>query len=313
MTQNINNSFNSIHLLDDIIPLIAKSRKEKIGFQIPSRLRFSWEKEEEKDFQLALKLRLTCKKWRDIISDSMPEDISKVFKTASQEKENSILHKVDLSIPLQVHNKQAKPLDEIFASIDPLQVQTKALTWAVENNDAEYIKTLHQRGVNLNIQNNYKQTNLMLAVVKIGTESIKALIEAGADLNIQDYNGQTALILAALAGDTETVETLIKAGANLNIQDDNGETALMWAALNDHKDTVRSLIRGGADLNIQTRRTYYSALMMAAGYGLKEIVQILLQEKANPNLQTDDGKTALMIAQEQGYTEIADMIAAATH
>eukprot|EP01099_Mayorella_cantabrigiensis_P003239 TRINITY_DN2519_c0_g1_i1.p1 TRINITY_DN2519_c0_g1~~TRINITY_DN2519_c0_g1_i1.p1 ORF type:complete len:137 (+),score=39.79 TRINITY_DN2519_c0_g1_i1:478-888(+) len=55
------------------------------------------------------------------------------------------------------------------------------------------------------------------------------------------------------------------------------------------------LIEGKADINLQNK-SGFSPLMRAAANGYSEIVQMLIQEKANLNLVDNDGWTALIFA-----------------
>ena len=62
------------------------------------------------------------------------------------------------------------------------------------------------------------------------TETVTALLAQGADVNAQDKYGATALILAAQNGYAETVETLSAKGADASVKNNAGWTALMIAA-----------------------------------------------------------------------------------
>ena len=58
------------------------------------------------------------------------------------------------------------------------------------------------------------------------------LMDAGADMNAQDMYGDTALIIAAKKGNAIQLDILIKVGANVNVQDKYGNTPLMIVAQN---------------------------------------------------------------------------------
>src|SRR5438445_6637215 len=78
--------------------------------------------------------------------------------------------------------------------------------------DSEKIKKLIEKGANINLQNNWRNTALMRACFrnKINYEFIKLLIENGADMNLQNINGRTNLMLAEEGGHKSLLESIIK-------------------------------------------------------------------------------------------------------
>src|SRR5918992_1399121 len=124
----------------------------------------------------------------------------------------------------------------------------------------------------------------------------------------QCKEGHTDLMCAALEGRTETVKALLRKGADINAKDGSGRTALMFAVINLHGETVKVLLEHGADVNSRADDGA-TPLMLAATCGDPEIVQALLNRGADLNgsfVQT--GKTALMLAEEHGYSGIAELL-----
>ncbi len=120
---------------------------------------------------------------------------------------------------------------------------------------------------------------------------IQRLIDAGIDVNKQDQSRNTALIYAAWNGHPAVVDALIKAGAEINKQNKNDDTALIYAALQGHSAVVDALIKAKADVNLQNADGN-TALIYAAWKGHPEIVKILLDNGADVNLQNNNGETA---------------------
>ena len=106
----------------------------------------------------------------------------------------------------------------------------------------------------------------------------KALVnaeESGADVNAQDDYGDTVLMVAAVNGRTEAVAALIKAGADVNAKERELDvTALLQAAVNGHSETVAALIKGGADVNAKNKKGL-TPLKLASLGGRAEIIDML--------------------------------------
>jgi len=68
-----------------------------------------------------------------------------------------------------------------------------------------------------------------------------------------------------------------------------------------------TLIIAGTNPNIQNNDGE-TALMWAAGLGYIDIVKLLLNKGADINIKDNDGNTALNIAESKGYIDIAQLI-----
>lgn len=80
---------------------------------------------------------------------------------------------------------------------------------------------------------------------------MRDLLSRDIDLNARDRNGQTGLMLASHAGHLTTVQFLIDHGADLNVTAKFGLSAVMLAVIAGHKEIVQVLARAGADLTLQ--------------------------------------------------------------
>ena len=105
-----------------------------------------------------------------------------------------------------------------------------------------------------------------------------------------------ALIGAARSGDAEAIKTLVAAGADPNQRwGVNDWTPLMHAIHKNQKASAEALLAGGADVNGRSGKGI-TALIMAAGYGYTDIVQMLLKHGADARAETTDGDNALAAA-----------------
>jgi len=104
-------------------------------------------------------------------------------------------------------------------------------------------------------------------------EAVKSLIEKGANINYKDGNGQTPLILASITGNIEEIKILLQAGANVNDADINNSTALIHASAAGNLLTVKYLIENGCELD--SKSGGQNALDFAIFYQHKEIIDYL--------------------------------------
>jgi ankyrin repeat protein len=150
--------------------------------------------------------------------------------------------------------------------------------------------------------------NLVLSAYKGQLADVKVYVEKGADVNLQDQKERTPLIFAASAGHTPVVKYLIDAGADVDKQDKDGQTALLHACKRSFNETATLLLESGADVNFQSKKRGVTALMIAAVWDNTELVQILLDHGADPQLTDTFGRTAKLLAQKKGNTAVLGML-----
>ena len=125
-----------------------------------------------------------------------------------------------------------------------------ALSEAALDGDRAAIRQELQAGVDVNYQNDYGWTALMLATFSGHTPAVQFLLDAGANVDLQNITGKTALMIASWRGHTPVVQLLLEAGANVDLQDNHsstrGETALMKAEIKGHTDIAQLLRAHGA-------------------------------------------------------------------
>jgi ankyrin repeat protein len=162
-------------------------------------------------------------------------------------------------------------------------------------------------------------------------EIVRMLIAAGAKVNLPDANRITPLLMAATNNQPDTADILIKNGADINAADFWGRTPL-WAAVEmrniEYSRTgqhdvdrdrllqlIHTLLDRGAKPNARTAevpptRRYLLGLgdlswvdftgqtpfLRAALSGDLEVMKLLLEKGADPNIPTFSGTTALMAA-----------------
>lgn len=132
---------------------------------------------------------------------------------------------------------------EVFSGQTPL-------TWAAKEGRAEYIDLCLQKGVDIDIKNDYGNTALLEATRENQEGIVRLLLGKKADANTTSKDGSTPLIWASGRGRNTLVKLLIDNGADLNAINDNKSTALIQALRYCHEDTAKLLIENGASINI---------------------------------------------------------------
>jgi ankyrin repeat protein len=182
------------------------------------------------------------------------------------------------------------------------------------------------------------KTPLLYAAREGHLDTVQALLGAGAQLEKSDADAVTPLLMAVLNGQLATASWLIAQGANVNAVDWYGETPL-WAAVDlrnldipgPHQangvdrqaafELIRTILARGANPNARTKEyppqrrwitrlgslswvdfTGQTPFLRAALAGDVEVMRLLLDHHADPNINTDNGTTPLMAAAGVNWT-----------
>ena len=129
---------------------------------------------------------------------------------------------------------------------------------------------------------------------------------------IRILNDRFPLMKAVKEGKVDEIKRLLKIEAfkkNVNQQDEDGNTALIFTAEYGFEDIFNLLIEAGADPNLSDfkKRT---PLMIAAYRGKANTVTKLLKiqtVKDNIDAKDKDGNTALSLANQKGYKQLASL------
>jgi len=153
------------------------------------------------------------------------------------------------------------------------------------------------------------------------SEELEKLLAAAEDpsalVQEDDGDGNTALHLSAAMPPRDStaaaVRALLRCRASLNGRNMLGETPLALAtcsAVNhpgegsEHLRILELLLKSGADADIPEAMSGQTPLMEAASRGSVEICRMLLQSRANADLESQDGLTAKGFAKAEGHLEV---------
>ena len=171
-------------------------------------------------------------------------------------------------------------------------------------------------------------TPLLFAIRDGNSTMMRLLLDRGADINQSSGNHTTPLMIALLNGQVGIASELLARGADPNAADDHHRAAL-FAAIDlrnfnhekygdlptdgrDPVDLIKALLKKDANPNLKTDTVPVHGLMQfdaswvnfdgetpfvrAALSGDIEVMQLLLENGADPNIATTQGSTALMAA-----------------
>ena len=197
---------------------------------------------------------------------------------------------------------------------------SESLVEAVEANDVAHVKRLLEAGADPNAVDSAGDPALKTAVGAVGTigntEIIALLLESGADVNAQDSAGNALLPQAARDGQLQVVQLLLDFGADVDglMSTTKGKgtnvTGLALAANSNHNEIAELLIAHGANVNHAESSMGITVLIGAALTKNSEIITILLENGADPNLQCCPGFGGgpLHAAFEEGSVEAVEAL-----
>lgn len=159
---------------------------------------------------------------------------------------------------------------------------------AVRDNNIGKVRTLLNKGADVNISSRRGNTPLHQASVKGYLPIVLELLIKNPNVNRVNQNGDTPLHFASETGRLEIIDKLVDAGANVNIQNMSSTTPLHFACLNGYLEVINRLVDAGADVNIQTLWGQ-TPLFLAINRNRNsvEIVERLLALGANVNMGGD--------------------------
>ena len=123
-----------------------------------------------------------------------------------------------------------------------------------------------------------------------------------------DKDGTPMLNIACRSDNLSAVKWLLNHGAELNgVSKDRGYTAIMDAVWRGNEDITKFLIRKGAELNTISKEGQ-TMLILAVGADKTEIVRMLAENGADPDIQDGMGMSAYGYAQLFKKEEILSIL-----
>ena len=190
-----------------------------------------------------------------------------------------------------------------------LIIKKNQLIKAAYDGDSAFVEKLLSEIDEFDFKDKMGRTALIAACEKSKISIIRTLLEKKVSVNVFAKNGETPLLISIKKGDTEIIRLLVEKGADINVYDSSGKTPLIAAVESGSETDAAFLISNGADVNRKSSRgsaPLFSALTDSPKH--LKLISLLSAKGANLNIKDNSGRTALMIACEQGYRRTAEML-----
>ncbi|KAI5608253.1 ankyrin repeat family A protein 2 isoform X1 [Silurus asotus] len=210
-------------------------------------------------------------------------------------------------------------------SSTPLLVHSLSIHQLAAQGEMIYLASRIEQEAAINLQDEEGFTPLMwaaahgqIAVVEFLLQTLAAQgemiylasrIEQEAAINLQDEEGFTPLMWAAAHGQIAVVEFLLQTGADPHILAKGRESALSLACSKGYTDIVRMLIECGVNVNEYDWNGGAPILYAVHGNHVR-CVEILLENGADPTMESDSGFNAMDMAVAMGHRHVQQVMEA---
>lgn len=185
-----------------------------------------------------------------------------------------------------------------------------ALSEAALQGHREVVELLLRRGADTDVRDAEGRPLLYLLILEGSLDIATLLIEkGGVPLESRDAEGRTALHVAAWQGDLHGIELLLRHGADPNALDSEGRPPLHSVAWRGNLGAGRLLLRArGLNVDLTCKKQGATALSIATQEGHTEIVAMLLENGAEPDLVDHYGRSPVKVAGQRGHFNIVRLL-----
>ena len=118
----------------------------------------------------------------------------------------------------------------------------------------------------------------------------------GFDIDVKDKLSLTCLMKSSINNHIEIVNILLRFGASPRITTDRGESSLTLAVMQENLEICEKLIIAQANVNEIDLRQRTPLLKAARHNSNREIIKVLMNYGAKPDIADDEGNTPLHAA-----------------
>jgi ankyrin repeat protein len=138
--------------------------------------------------------------------------------------------------------------------------------------------------------------------------ALQELLANGADPNYKNNENLNALHIAVLKKDASMVRTVVKYIKNIDTKSVTGDTALHYACNYQLTEIVKVLLEFNADPNIVEGENDFTPIFFSVIQNNFDITKLLIEAGANPNQQDSQGNTIVHYSIIYNHLSILDMI-----
>ncbi|MBN3311601.1 ANFY1 protein, partial [Atractosteus spatula] len=222
-----------------------------------------------------------------------------------------------------MHTIAAQLLGSGAAINDTMSNGQTLLHMAIQRQDSKSALFLLEHQADINVRARDGETALQLAIRNQLPLVVDAICTRGADMSVMDEKGNPPLWLALESGLEDIASTLVRHGCDATCWSPGPggcQQTLLHRAVDENTEGVACfLIRSGCDVNSPRRpgtngegeeeaRDGQTPLHLAAGWGLEDVVQCLLEFGANVNTQDAEGRAPIHVAISNQHNVIIQLL-----
>ena len=203
--------------------------------------------------------------------------------------------------------------DEMTARSGDQEIDARLIS-AAGRGDVEEIESLLDEGASVRSRDESGRTALAAAAYGNHLDAAGALVGAGADVNAKDDTEQSAYLISTseVGDDPRLLELMLENGADVRSLDSYDGTGLIRSADRGHVRIVGKLLETRTDID-HVNNLGWTALLEAVILGggderHAEVVRLLVEGGADPNIPDGEGVTPLQHARANGYDEMAAIL-----
>ena len=178
---------------------------------------------------------------------------------------------------------------------------------AANRNMPRFVALAIHSGANINAQDRYGNTPLILSACNDNSVLMRYLLEQGARIDYANRKGMSSLKAAIIQNDTQMVELLLSRGADPNKSNTKDFSLLMYAVGKKQKTVIKQLIASGADLNKQMPNGV-TALFMAVKESQDSIAVELIKSGADVRMPVWNGLNIFQYCAMKNNVYLLDVI-----
>ena len=185
---------------------------------------------------------------------------------------------------------------------------------AAGRGDTGMVERLLDEGASTSARDADGRTALVAAAYRNHLSAAETLVRAGGDVNAKDDTEQSAYLISTseVGDDPRLLELMLQSGADVRSLDSYNGTGLIRAADRGHVRIVEKLLGTETDVD-HVNELGWTALLEAIILGggdarHTQVVRLLVDGGADPNLPDGEGVMPLGHARANGYDEMAEIL-----